>query len=110
MNRYPLNVINKAIKNTLQYHNSEHKNKELQPLKMLISYEKGVAEKLKRVASKYGFTTVFTKTKDLGGQLQTKEKDKMDTSCVLCEVDCNNCFKKYTGETGGKLKQRMEET
>ena len=94
----------------MQYHNSEHKNKELQPLKMLISYEKGVAEKLKRVASKYGFTTVFTKTKDLGGQLQTKEKDKMETSRVVCEVDCNNYFKKYTGETGGKLKQRMEET
>ena len=25
------------------------------------------------------------------------------------EVDCNNCFKKYTGETGRKLKERMKE-
>ena len=31
---------------------------------MLIPHGKGVAEKLKRIASKYGFTTVFTKTKD----------------------------------------------
>ena len=32
---------------------------------MFIPFEKGVAEKLKRIASKYGFTTAFTKTKDL---------------------------------------------
>ena len=25
------------------------------------------------------------------------------------EVGCNNCLKKYTGETGGKLKERMKE-
>ena len=63
----PLNVINKTIKNPLQNHNSDHKRKELEQLKMFILYEKGVAEKLKRVANKYGFTTVFTKTKDLRG-------------------------------------------
>ena len=34
---------------------------------MFIPYEKGVSEKLKRVAIKYGFTTVFTKAKDLKG-------------------------------------------
>ena len=64
LNGYPLNAINKTIKNTLENHNSEHKNKKLEPLKMLIPHGKGVAEKLKRIASKYGFTTVFTKTKD----------------------------------------------
>ena len=42
---------------------------------MFISHEKDVAEKLKRVARKYGFTTVFTKTKDLRGKIQTKQKD-----------------------------------
>ena len=63
LNGYPLNVINITMKNTLQNHKQEHKSKEPQPLKMLISYEKGVAEILKRVASKYGFTTVFTKKK-----------------------------------------------
>ena len=59
LNGYPLNVINKTIKDTLRSHNSEHKSKQLEPLKLFIPYEKGVAEKLKRVASKYGFTTVF---------------------------------------------------
>ena len=60
---------------------------------MFIPYEKGVTEKLKRVASKYGFTTVFTKTEGLRGQLQTKQKDKMETSVVVYKVDCDNCLK-----------------
>ena len=74
MNGYPLNVINKTIKNTLQNHNSEHKSKELEPLNMFIPYKKVVAENLKSVASKYGFITIFTKTKDVRGQLRTKHK------------------------------------
>ena len=37
----------------MQNHNSEHKSKEQQPLKMLIAQENGVAEILKRVTSKY---------------------------------------------------------
>ena len=108
LNGYPLNVVNKTIKDTLQGHDYEHKSKELEPLKMFTPYEKGVAGKLKRVASKYGFTTVISKTKDLKGQIQTK--DKMETSGVVYEVDCNNYLKRYTGdETGGKLKERMKE-
>ena len=64
---------------------------------MLIPYEKGVAEKLKRVASTCRFTT------------RTKQKDKMETSGVVYEVDCNNCLKKYAGETGRKFKERIKE-
>ena len=108
LNGYPLNVIIKTINDTLQSHNSEHKSKELEPLKMFTPYEKGVAEKLKRVASKYRFTTVFTKTKDLRGQIQTKQKDKMETAGVVYEVDCNYCLKKYTRERVRKLKARMK--
>ena len=71
-NGYPWNVINKRIKDTLQSHNSEQKSKKLEPLKVFILYEKGVAEKLKRVASKDDFTTVFTETIDLRAQMRTK--------------------------------------
>ena len=67
LNGYLLHVINKTIKETLQNHNSENKSKEMEPLKMFIPYQKDVAEKLKKVASKYGFTTTFPKTKKLGG-------------------------------------------
>ena len=65
LNEYPLIVINKTIKENLQSHNFQHKSTELEPLKMFIQYEKGVAEKLKRVTSKYGYTTVFTKNERL---------------------------------------------
>ena len=73
---------------------------------MFIPYKKDVAQKLKNVAR---FTTVFTKAKDLIEQIRTKQKDNMETSSVLFEVDCNNCLKKYTGETGRKLKEIMKE-
>ena len=106
---YPLNVISITIKDILQIHNYEYKSKELEPFTKFIPCEKGVAEKLKRVASKYVFTIVFTKGKDLRGQIIPKQEDKMETSGVVYEVDCNNCLKRYTGETGRKLKERMNE-
>ena len=33
----------------------------------------------------------------------------METSGVVYEGDYNNCLKKYAGETGRKLKERMKE-
>ena len=33
----------------------------------------------------------------------------METSGVIYEVDYTNCLKKYTAETGRKLKERMKE-
>ena len=33
----------------------------------------------------------------------------METSGVVYEADCSNCLKKYIGETGRKLKERMKE-
>ena len=33
----------------------------------------------------------------------------MENLCVVYEVDCNNCLKMYTGETGRKVKERMKE-
>ena len=76
---------------------------------MLIPYEKVVAEKLKRVASKHGFATVFTKIKNFRGQLRTEQQNRMVISGVVYEVDCNNCLRKHTGQAAKKLKERMKE-
>ena len=38
-----------------------------------------------------------------------KQKNKMETSGVVQEVDCNNCLRRYEGETGRILKERMKE-
>ena len=78
--------------------------------KLFISYEKGVAEKLKRVARKYVFTTVFTKTKDLRGQIRAKQKDKIETLGVVYEEDCNNYLKKNTGRKKYKLERKNKRT
>ena len=107
LNAYPLNNINKTVKGTLQIHNSEHKSKELELLKMFIPYEKGAAEKLKRVASEYAFTTAFTKNKRLK-RTKVMFNENLEKSRVVYEVDPNNCLKKYAGETGRKLKERMD--
>ena len=61
LNGYSLNVINKTIKNTLQSHNSKHKSKELEPLKMFIPYEKGVAKKLKGLLANMGLQQFLQK-------------------------------------------------
>ena len=75
---------------------------------MFLPYENVIAEKPKRVRRKYRFNTVFIKNKDLRGQIKTKQKNRMETSVVVYQVDSNNCLKKYTYETGRKLK-KMEE-
>ena len=41
---------------------------------MFIAYEKGVAEKLKRVECKYGFKTVFTKNERFKRKIVNKTK------------------------------------
>ena len=41
--------------------------------------------------------------------MRTKREDTMESSGVVYEVDCNDCIKKYTGETGRKLKERIKE-
>ena len=38
-----------------------------------------------------------------------KQKNKMETLGVVQEVDCNNCLRRYAGETGRILKERMKE-
>ena len=71
-----------------------------------MPYENVVADKPKRVRRKYRFTTVFIKNKDLRGQIKTKQENRMETSVVVYQVDSNNCLKKYTYETGRKLKKK----
>ena len=33
----------------------------------------------------------------------------METSSLFYEVDCNSCLKRYSGESGKMLKERMKE-
>ena len=80
-------------KSNSQFWTSKQRPGTIKKSRPIRPYEKGVAGKLKSIARKHGFTTVFTKTKDLGGQLQTKQKDQLETSGVVYEVDYNNWLK-----------------
>ena len=72
LNGYPLHVINKTIKSTLQNYNSEHKSKE--PLKMFISYNKSVAEKLKKGCKQICVYNSHYKNKRLKRTITNKAK------------------------------------
>ena len=52
---------------------------------------------------------VFMESRDLRGQIRTYQEDRMKSSGAVYEVECKNCIKKYTGETGRKLKERITE-
>ena len=65
LNWNPLNVINKTIKNIFQTHNSEQKSKELEPLKVFVSQEKGVPSKQQQS---------LQNQKDFRGQIRKKTK------------------------------------
>ena len=58
-NGYPLDVINKAIKETqLTTLSSVRKNQELELLSLFVLHEKSFSEKLRFASVKFGFTTI----------------------------------------------------
>ena len=55
-----------------------------------------------------GLQQSLQKQKFCEKKYEKKQKDKMETSGIVYEVDCNNCFKRYTGETGRKWKKEWK--
>ena len=71
------------------------------PLKLFIRYEVR-QRKQHSVARKFGFTTVFTKFRDLQNQFRIRNIEPKYPSGVYYEVYCNDCTK-YT-------KQKLDES
>ena len=63
------------------------------------------SEKLHNKARKFGFTSDFTKLRDLQYQFRIRNKEPKYASGVFYKVNCNDCTKIYTRETCRKLKQ-----
>ena len=61
--------------------------------------------KLHNKARKFGFTTAFTKFRDLQCQFRTRNREPMDASRVFYKANCNDCKKIYTRKTCDKLKK-----
>ena len=80
----------------------------MEALKPFVPYEKGKSEQLKCVANKYGLEVIFTRSLSLKSKLRTNPF-KSDSTCgVVYKVTCS-CCKKYFGETGRTIEERIKE-
>ena len=76
--------------------------------KLFIPYEKGISEQLKRVANKYGLEVTFRRSLSLKSKLQTNPFKCHSTYGVVYKITCS-CCKKYVGETGRTIEERIKE-
>ena len=76
--------------------------------KLFIPYGKGIAEQLKRVANRYGLEVIFTRSLSLKSKLPTNPFNSCSTCGVVYKVTYS-CYKKYIGETGRTIEERIKE-
>ena len=108
LNGYPEKLITKTIEQTLSFNSRSKNNQNLEAPKLFIPYEKEISEQLKRVANKYGLEVIFRRSLSLKSKLQTNPF-KTDSTCgVVYKITCS-CCKKYVGETGRTIEERIKE-
>ena len=89
--------------------NSKSKNSQnLEVPNLFLLYEKGISKQLNRLANKYGLEVIFTRSLSVKSKLRTNPFQS-DSACgVAYKVTCS-CCKKYVGETGRTIEERIEE-
>ena len=66
-------------------------NQELEPFRLLILYKKRIRiSETCNATRKFGFTIVFTRSRDLWSQFRFKNKKPMYALRVVFEVNCND--------------------
>ena len=73
---------------------------------VVITYVKGVSEKVRRVMRGYG-VKVYFKSSNILRQILMQTKDKIIKERVVCPIyntSCDNCNDSYMRETGSSLK------
>ena len=96
------------MKQTLSSNSKLKNSQNLETPKIFIPYEKGISEQLKRVTNKYGLEVIFRRSLSLKSKLQTNPF-KSDSTCgVVYKITCS-CCKKYVGETGRTIEERIKE-
>ena len=113
LNEYPRSIVKKAITETLNPKPKEKKDKEDENMiKMYLPYEKGISENIARISRKFNVKLVNTKGKSLQKLVKPKSTTNLNNekeSGVVYKVSCENCDKKYIGETGRRLETRIKE-
>ena len=108
LNGYPETLVTKTIKRTLSYQNKVKSNDDIVKPKLFIPYEKGISEQLKRISNKYGLDVVFTRSLSLKSKIPTNPFKTCKICGIVYKVTCS-CYKKYIGETGRTLEERIKE-
>ena len=79
---------------------------------MYLPYEKGLSEQISKMSKIYNVKVIHTKNKSLKDIMKEKDNSnisKMETQGVVYKIKCTTCEKSYIGETGRKLKIRVNE-
>ena len=115
LNDYPKPLVKKTIINLMRHHvgnkadkvNSEIENN----IKLYLPYEKGITEKISRIAAKYSVSVIHINNTSLKNKVNYKrgQANKTEEQGVVYEVHCKDCEKVYIGETGRQLNIRLNE-
>ena len=114
LNDFPENIVKKTIKNHLKKQDKLRKENDdvQQQIPLYLLYEKGISEKISRLAKKYNVKVVNQKGKSLENILKTKDNKQdanKDTQGAAYKVNCLDCEQCYIGETGRTIKIRLKE-
>ena len=89
--------------------NSKSKNSQnLEVPKLFMPYEKGISEQLKHVADEYGLGVIFRRSLSLKSDLLTNPF-RSGIACRFVYKKTCSCCKKYFGETGRTIEERIKE-
>lgn len=115
-NSYPIHLINRLIKKYTEKHTSscdETNGQSLTNKYLACNYVKGFSETLKKLYKYYNpeVNLAFRATKTVKSIYPLKKDniDKMQKSGLVYSIQCNNCPKKYVGQTDQKLSSRMKQ-
>ena len=113
---YPEWALRKVKTDMKRKEKDNTKKKKKQPTdksrgQVTIPYVKGLSEKISAILKKHKIGTAFRPHTNIRKMLvHPKDKIKKDEKCgVIYKVDCSMCDNVYVGETGRKLKTRIEE-
>ena len=100
-----INSMRHDVGNKTDKVNSEIENNK----KLYLPYEKGIAEKISRIAARYSVAVIHINNTSLKNRVNYKRRqaNKTEEQGVVYEVYCKDCEKVYIGETGRQLNTRL---
>lgn len=110
LNDYPPELVQKTIAKCKSSFSSSQVKINFDISKtIVITYHRGISEKIKRILNKHNINVVFKSGLSLQNIFNKNKRTDLDKSCVVYEIHCYDCDAKYVGETKRNLKFRIRE-